>query len=173
MSEADQRQTLIKLLKPLHAVSVENPTHAGTPDLNYGGRYTLQEPCTVRKDGVTHEGVRTFKVYLEGWIECKWEKEWPKRGGPLRVDHYTHQQHVWARKRRHRGGACWLILTVGRDWILLDGAVAATLPLGDATREQLIDSAVAHWETPPDREGLISCLSPQVNGFSSSVRPMD
>lgn len=159
MSESDQRQTLIKLLRPLDACSVENSCGPGTPDLNYGGKYVLQD--WVLSDGYMPNYLDTQVVYLEGWIECKWAKEWPPRGGPLRVEHYTTQQKVWARRRRHRGGACWLMLTVGRDWILLDGAVAAHL-LGDATREKLIEVAVAHWDTPPDREGLIKCLLLQV-----------
>ncbi len=143
MVEADQRQTLIKLLRPLDAISIENTVAKGTPDMNYGGAYTFPDGNTV---------------YLEGWIECKWAREWPKRGGPLRLKHYTTYQKVWARCRRHRGGACWVILTVGRDWILLDGVVAALLPLGDANRDELMNASVKYWDTPPDREDLIKCL---------------
>jgi len=142
MSEADQRQKIIQILKPLNAVSVENLVGAGTPDVNYGGVY---------------EGVR-----YEGWIELKWEKHWPKRGGPLRVPHYTTQQKVWARRRCHRGGACHLLLQVGRDWILLDGEVAATLPLGEKNREELMEAAIGVWNTPPERGSIIQCLLPKV-----------
>lgn len=144
MSEADQRQTTIKLLRPLDAFSVENTICLpGTPDMNYGGVY---------------KGVR-----YEGWIELKWEGDWPVRGGPLRLPHYTPQQKVFARRRRHRGGACYLLLTVARDWILLDGAVAATLPLGEVPRGEIIEAAIAHWERVPTREELITCLSPTVS----------
>jgi len=138
MSEADLRQKVIQLLKPLDAISVENICHVGTPDVNYGGEW---------------EG-----RVIEGWCELKWDRHWPKREGPLRVPHYTNQQKVWARRRRHRGGSCYLLLQVGRDWILLDGAVAATLPLGEKTREELIAASVKHWNGVPTREEFISCL---------------
>ncbi len=172
MSEQDQRQTIIKLLRPLDAMSVENTICCpGTPDVNYGGEYELTIPCSVIKDAGPKPGAKTQRgegtikrnVYLEGWIELKWERHWPVRGGPLRVPHYTTQQKVWARKRRHRGGQCRLLLQCSNDWILLDGAVAATLPLGDATREQLIEAAEMHWTQTPTREDLIRCLLPTAN----------
>jgi hypothetical protein len=155
VSEQDQRQKVIKLLKPLDAMSVENVCCPGCPDVNYGGA------CPPLIQSKLFDEMNLITSHLEGWIELKWEKEWPAKGGPLRVPHYTQQQKVWARRRRYRGGACWLLLQVGADWILLDGLVAA-LSLGEVNREQLIDRAHAYWPQQPTREELIEALATPV-----------
>ena len=149
------RQKLVKILKPLDAVSVENSVGPGTPDINFGGNWEYESPVTLRVGDGTMSGKRW--MHISGWIECKWDKAWPVRGGPLRVPHYTPQQKVWARRRCHRGGNCWLMLQVGVDWILLDGAIAA-LHLGNSTREELIDLSLQTWTNPPPSEELIKCL---------------
>jgi len=124
------RDDVVKWLKPLNAVSVENTVAGpGTPDVNY----------------------------VEGWIELKSLEEWPKREDtPLRVDHYTPQQKVWAVRRRRAHGRCHLLLKVGQDWLLLDGAVAAR-ELGKVTKERLMELAEEKWVGAPGEE-LLECL---------------
>jgi len=112
------RQRVIKALRTLDAVSVENPAYPGTPDINY----------------------------VEGWIECKWLRKWPKRPSTIvKLDHdlMKHQQ-VWLQRRKNAGGQAWVLLQCGRDWLLFDGAVAGNL-IGHCTREELIENASVHW----------------------------
>lgn len=138
LENATMRQTVIRLLKPLHAVSVENGmTHPGTPDVSYAG----------------------------GWIENKAMEHWPvKPETPLRVDHFTPQQRIWLIRRRRAGGRAFLLLTVGRDWLLFDGAVAAEC-LGKVPQHTLYTLAAATWIGTPLAKELIECLTADPPSF--------
>lgn len=117
MSESDMRRHVVRSLRELDAFAVENPAHPGTPDINY----------------------------KEGWIECKWDKQWPVREEtPLRIDHFTRQQRFFLRQRWARGGNVFLLLNVARDWLLFDGLVAAT-HVGYMARDELCLLARNHW----------------------------
>lgn len=117
MSEKGMRRRVVKALKPLDAVSVENSVYAGTPDVNYA----------------------------EGWLELKWVRSWPKnRDTPLRVPHFTQQQKLWLTRRWRSGGAAYLLLKVSRDWLLFDGPTAAKV-LGTSTRQELRENALRVW----------------------------
>lgn len=129
MSEGTMRRRVVRELRELDAVSVENPVHPGTPDVNFIG----------------------------GWVELKWARRWPERGGPLRLDHFTREQRVWLRRRWHRGGAAWLLLQVGREWMLFDGEVAAHV-VGRSTRGELQRHAAAHWPDGLDSGDLLQML---------------
>ena len=131
MSEATMRGRINKALKPLDAVAVENRVYPGTPDVNY----------------------------VEGWIELKWIRRWPKNceESPVLIDHFTAQQRVWLSRRKRRGGRIHVLLQVGAEWILLDGQVAADI-LGRATRPELIAAAEAYWEKGLKEKELIACL---------------
>lgn len=114
MSEQAMAGRVVKMLKPLDAVRVENPCHPGTPDVNYVG----------------------------GWIELKKVDKWPARETtPLRLPHFTAQQKVWLTRRINKGGNAYVLLQVSREYILLRGDVAAKI-LGEATREELVDAAI-------------------------------
>lgn len=94
-SESSFWQTLRKNVKG-HLERVENMVGTGTPDVNF---------CI--------EGI-------EGWIELKHVHYWPKRGGALKIDHYTLEQRLWHDKRMKNGGICLLFLQVDRDYFLFD-----------------------------------------------------
>lgn len=99
----------------LDPVRVENPALPGTPDVNY----------------------------REGWAELKHADRWPPKGGPLRLTHPpTPEQRNWLLRRWHCGGAAWLILRVGQEWLLFRGCDPSRL-----------------WaegrEAPPDRAELL------------------
>jgi len=132
MAESDMRQRLVKDLKVLDAISVENRVGPGTPDINY----------------------------IHGWIECKWLRSWPKQAGTVvRLDHPLEQeQKVWACKRIRRGGNSWVMLQANRsEWFLWAGDVAAEV-LGVSTRAQLVSSALLYWSNGLRTEELISFL---------------
>lgn len=120
---------MVKWLKPLGAVSVENAVGPGTPDVAYVG----------------------------GWLELKSAEGWPARPDtPLRLPHYTPQQRVWHVRWSRAGGSVHVLLKVAQDWLLIEGAVAA-VELGDRTREELLGLAVRAWERSPGEE-LAECL---------------
>lgn len=111
------RQRVVKALRPLDAISVENSAYPGTPDVNY----------------------------VEGWIELKWVREWPAREGTaVPVKHFTPQQRVWLKRRWYRNGAAWLLLQVGRTWLLFDGATASQI-VGLVDKRTLINRARRVW----------------------------
>lgn len=81
---------------------VENGCKSDTPDVNY---------CI---DG------------REGWIELKHVREAPKRAATVvKVDHYTPGQRLWAIRRASCGGLVWLLIRIGDETFLLNGAMAA------------------------------------------------
>jgi len=64
--------------------------------------------------------------YLNGWIELKHKREWPKRESTLvRLPHFTAMQRRWLERRHNLGGKCFLLLRVELDWLLFDGLTAA------------------------------------------------
>lgn len=135
MSEQSMRQHVIKMLRPLDAVSVENPAYPGTPDVNF----------------------------VEGWVELKWAKRWPERDDtPLKLEHFTQQQRVWLVRRGAAGGNVWLLLCAGGDWLLFHWSVAAQ-HVGKANREELLHLASYVWERGINAEGLISALTRKGN----------
>jgi hypothetical protein len=128
-SETSMRGRVTHALKPLDAIAVENGVLPGTPDVEFIG----------------------------GWVELKSLDAWPARHEtPVRCDHFNPEQRAWLRRRIRRGGKAWLLLRVGKEWLLFDGATAADI-LGTATRVQLAQATVRHWQrTPTDEELLMT-----------------
>lgn len=129
MSESGMRQKVVRGLSELNAIAVENPVLPGTPDVNY----------------------------VEGWIELKWLRSWPTRDGVVQIPHFTPQQKIWHYRRRKAGGQAWFLLQCKREWLLLDGAVAAMV-VNKATREELIEAAEAYWPSGVEWGALIAVL---------------
>lgn len=127
------RKAVVHALKPLHAVSIENGCGVGTPDVN----------CT------------------KGWLELKEVKSWPKKWDtPLRIPHFSQEQRVWLARRANAGGNCWVLLKVGKDYLLLEPK-HAILFLGYAIRQTLVD--LASWKSLGsfDEAGLLQYLTAQ------------
>jgi hypothetical protein len=113
--ESRMRQRIVKILKPLHAVSVENSCGSGTPDINFTG----------------------------GWLECKCINTWPKwYADVVKVPHFTPQQRLWLTQRTNAGGYAEVVLKVGRSWALLPGKEAAEHLGIDWTKHEIITQAV-------------------------------
>jgi hypothetical protein len=131
MSEQGMRQTLIEALRPLDGVSVENPACPGTPDINY----------------------------VEGWIECKWLRSWPKKADtPVRLEHpLKDNQRAWLRRRRIHKGRVWVLLQCKREWFLFYGEVAAE-HLGYVCRAKLFLVAYKYWSHGLNTDELIEAL---------------
>jgi len=131
MSEQTMSIRVVKAIRRLDPVRVENKAGLGTPDVNY----------------------------VEGWIELKWLRQWPVRETTIvRLEHYTAQQRVWAMKRSRAGGNVWLLLEVKHEWLLFKGDVAAQA-LNKSTRAELYEAAFHVWINGLINEELIKCLS--------------
>jgi len=132
MSESGMRSKLVKDLKSLDAIPVENPVRPGTPDINF----------------------------IEGWIECKWLRRWPANANesPVLIPHFTPQQRIHLARRYLKGGKTFLMLEIGKEWMLFTGDVAANI-VGRATRIQLEQNTFRHWKTGLKKQELITCLS--------------
>lgn len=139
MSEIDtMRPRVIKALRPLNAIAVENSVLAGTPDVNF----------------------------VEGWIELKWLRTWPARQDTIvRIDHYTPQQKIFAVKRRRAGGNCWMLLQVREQWLLFDGAVAAMV-FNKKTAKEMFDAAHKVWPDGLNEKELLECVSQTQKPFT-------
>ena len=132
MAETNQRQRVIKALKSLDAMAVENkaPTGAGTPDVNY----------------------------IEGWIELKWLRRWPKKADTVvTIPHYTLGQRRWLRDRYNAGGSAWLLLQVQQEWLLFTGRDAHDY-VGNLTRNGLYRVARVRWTRGLKDKELRECL---------------
>lgn len=120
------------LLAGLHPVRIENAVAMGTPDVN----------CSL------------------GWIELKQveEKDIPKRPGTIfRLDHFTPEQRIFQLKRAIAGGPCWLLLLLGREWLLFSSRVAADR-LGKMTVAETREAATRRWAGPPSKEEFQKAL---------------
>lgn len=122
-------------LKPLlnrdgwQAMRVENPIGPGTPDINW-----LAPP-------------------MEGWVEMKFVKRYPPRGGVVQMKDFTPQQRVWLAKRCRVGGRAHLIVHCDEEWLLFHGMIAA-MQVGKIIRPALYDAAQRVWRGAPPRDEL-------------------
>lgn len=126
------RGRVVRALRSLDAVAVENPAYPGTPDVNYIG----------------------------GWLELKWLRRWPENADtdPVLIRHFTQQQRVWLSRRCRRGGRAWLLLQVGQEYLLFDGEMAAEV-VGRAPRGALLRSACKYWPRGLRSSELVECLT--------------
>jgi hypothetical protein len=118
-----------KALRGLDPIRIENRCELGTPDVN---------------------------IALGDWIELKIAKA-PKRGGILKIDHYTQEQRTWAIRRHHAGGRCWVLLKVSSEWLLLRGEVAAEF-LCYVNLEKLRELSVGIWKIKLNQQELRKIL---------------
>lgn len=126
MSESDQWKRVKKALAPLKPFRVENPALPGTPDVNFRG----------------------------GWMELKWEREWPKRADTIvRCDHFTPQQKAFAVAHWRAGRNTTVLWTVEGQWMLFDGQTAAKI-IGKVDRAELEARALRVWKPLDDADFL-------------------
>ena len=89
------RKHVTEALVDLDAKPVENPAWPGFPDVNY----------------------------IEGVIELKQLDKWPIMAQtPVRIEHFTQQQKIFLDRRWRKGGNAYLLLQVGRTFLLFDGS---------------------------------------------------
>ena len=85
--------SLLRENLPLRMFRVENRVSIGMPDVHFvcGG--------------------------VCGWFEMKYTIDW-KEGRQVSVGLKKHQ-HLWLKDYIDHGGLCWIIVRVGRNWLLL------------------------------------------------------
>ena len=130
MSESGMRGNVTKTLRSLglDPIAVENPIFPGTPDVNY----------------------------VQGWIELKWLRNWPKRAtSPVVLKEYSQEQRLWIRRRTMAGGKCFLLVQCKREWLLFTHPV--TWDMDTYTKAQMIEKAVKYWDKGINKEEL-KCL---------------
>lgn len=131
MSESGMRQRVIKALKSLDAIAIENSIGQGTPDINY----------------------------IEGFLELKWLRRWPtKETTIVQLPHFTLGQRRWLRNRYSRGGHSWLLLQCRSEWLLFHGLDAHDY-VGLLTRSGLYRVARARWTKGLKDKELVECLT--------------
>jgi hypothetical protein len=125
------RQRVVRALRVLDPMSVENKVRPGTPDVE----------C------------------IAGWLELKWLRRWPQNAeaSPVLIPHFTPQQRVWLRRRWIRGGAAYVLLKVSDEWLLFDGLTASQI-LGRATQPELRERAYRQWKPKLIDKELRECL---------------
>lgn len=128
-SESTMRQTVNKLLKKFHAVSVENGVGIGTPDVN----------CSI------------------GWLELKSVDKPKKPDTVVDCRHFTNEQKIWLLKRWRAGGMACLLLKVGDWWLLFDPQTAYEV-VGKVSFDQLVDNCFDGWHRNPTEEDLAGAL---------------
>ena len=137
MPESSMRRRVVKALWKFDAQPVENSAVPGTPDVEYIG----------------------------GWVELKQLPRWPvDPEGIVRIPHFTRQQRVFHIRRRRAGGSSWLLLQVGREWLLLDGAIAA-LSIGRVRRRDLYDLAAHRSISGLQKKELAECISRPMKSY--------
>lgn len=134
MSEKQLRRNVTRILRDagLDPVAVENVAHPGTPDVNYA----------------------------DGWIELKQLDTWPVRADtPVRIEHLTAQQRIFLLRRCKEGGAAWLLLQVGGNFLLFEGDLVGPDFGRTLTRDELLHLARKAWIGLEEmKEGLPKCL---------------
>lgn len=142
--ENRMRTQVTGLLRNLDAIAVENPVGPGTPDVN----------CVL------------------GWIELKSIDRPKKEGTPVdgNLEHFTQQQRNFLKRRWRSGGGAWLLVKMGRDWLIFDGLTAADKVGKGPDVAELCELALEVWPKAPTSEELTECLkktSPPEKGSAS------
>ena len=128
MSEAALRTMLRTRLSPYGIIKrIENRCDKGTPDI----LYCLRD--------------------VTGLIELKYLSAWPKRKNTsIRIASFTKDQAIWLTQWKASGGKSWLLLQIGRVYVLLGAVTAYMVQAGVFAKDELLFSADYHgpWDTP-------------------------
>lgn len=88
-----------------------------------------------------------------GWMELKYRAEAPKRASTIcKLDHYTQDQRNWLLKKGENAGYTFLLLQLGRDYLLFDWQGAQDV--GRITTAELYDTATWTSKGKLDARGL-------------------
>jgi hypothetical protein len=75
---------------------------------------------------------------LHGWMELKYRAVAPVRPSTIcKINHYTDDQRIWLRHKGNAGGMTFLLLQLGRSYMLFDHVQCQEV--GRVTTSELID----------------------------------
>ena len=140
MSESTAQSNICKAMKGIWDEHKHNDVVPGVPDLSFS------------------------LPGLDGWIEIKWAPLPVRPGSKVRVTKGGNSkswaaQKIWMRKRASRGGACFVLLQVGRQHLLFWHDVAAAL-LDVVDMDGLEVGASYIWDgVPPGRQFEAALIS--------------
>lgn len=120
MSEKLLSKNVVKWLKGMDPIPVDNPRRAGTPDINF----------------------------IEGWLELKYLPKWPKRAATkVKIKSWTKKQMIWHNRRTSLGGRSFILLQVGNEYILFDGSTG--ILFNEMTQTTMKTFAIRVWDGYP------------------------
>lgn len=95
---------------------------------------------------------------VNGWIELKFLKEYPKRrDSVIRIEHYTENQRQWLYRRWKMAGHVFLLIQISNEFFLFTGQEMALLG-NVGNREWYIDRALWYWKKKINFDQLTQLL---------------
>ena len=87
----------------------------------------------------------SFGIFgINGWIELKHKKAWPKRATTkVKFNHFTNKQRTWLKTRGQAGGHCFVIIQISTNYLLFCWRDIDSI--GNLTREKMLEKAAFHW----------------------------
>ncbi|MCK9231141.1 MAG: hypothetical protein RBS96_02535 [Dehalococcoidales bacterium] len=132
-SENGLKKTLYRKLRGLWIpTDIESPCSPGVPDIYY-----------------------TNRVYKRmGWVELKYIHRWPINSQRiLKVEHFTPQQKNWIRLNHKAGARVFLMIQVGKDYLIFDGETAQNV--GAMNKHEMFVMALKSWSNRINSQELI------------------
>lgn len=82
----------------------------------------------------------------EGWFELKFRRTWPKREDtPIRLEHFTMEQLLWAEGRYLAGGRAGLLVQVAREYFFFHPTQMRAIFNG-VNKRTFTEMAAVHWK---------------------------
>ena len=136
MSEKNMWTNVRKKMIPqfwLEATRHEDAYQRGIADVSFVQSGAIVQPFT--------KGER--RIARHGWMELKFRGMAPVRASTIcKLDHYTDEQRIWLRDKGNAGGMTFLLLQLGRSFLLFDHVQCQTVGL--VTSAELYDLACWH-----------------------------
>lgn len=99
----------------------------------------------------------SYSTTVHGWVELKYLESPPKKGGVMKIDHFTASQRNWLTRHGKRAGHCFILVQVGSKYLLFSWE--ACPHIGRVTYEEHLALAVKVWDDGIDWGQLAELLS--------------
>jgi hypothetical protein len=100
---------------------------------------------------------RSDEVNLHGWVELKFKGTAPVRPSTIcKLPHFTDDQRIWLKNKGEAGGMTFLLLQLGRAWLLFDHQRCQEV--GHLTSAELFETA-NYWSDGLNPRGLWEAIN--------------